>query len=275
MSFKTPKTAEAFFAENIDFDESENDRLEKRAQGWRAFAIAGWTVGVIGIVAAASLSHLHEFIPVLARVDVLTGNADVHVGKERIDMADPKNERMMLADLIRYTRAREGFTRAESENNYLTVYVMSEPGIRGAFDEEYRPERNPNALLNKLSAKDQIKLENISVSFLPSDSPRNRVAQVRYDKERRIGANEATTQRYVSTFTFTYDPAAIPTSAEGITANFAGFQALNYRRDKETEEARIAVAAAPQPAGVFPTVFPMSQVPVSDAVAVAPRVGKK
>lgn len=246
------KTTTHFFAENISFDESFVAGLKKSVKAWRAFAFAGWAVALIGMTASVSMVMLHEFIPVIARVDRLTGTADVTVGRERVNMADPANERMMVADLIRYTKAREGFTRGEAESNYVTVYVMSDPGMRGPWDAEYRADRNPQALISTMGVRDQIRITNLSVSFLPTDLRKYRVAQVRYDKERHIGASDPTTQRFVSTLTFNYDVDAIPKTSEGVAVNFAGFQALNYRRDKESEPTYIQSANVESPAGVFP-----------------------
>ncbi|WLI87821.1 type IV secretion system protein [Massilia sp. R2A-15] len=243
-----------FFAESVSFDESFIDGLKKSVKAWRTFAFLGWTVATVGMVSSVSMVMLHEFVPVIARVDRLTGAADVTVGIERVNLGDPANERMMVADLVRYTKAREGFTRGEAENNYVTVYVMSDPGMRGAWDAEYRADRNPHSLISTLGVRDQIKLTNISVSFLPTDSPKYRVAQVRYSKERHVGTSEPTTQHFASTLTFTYDAAAIPKTPEGVAVNFAGFQALNYRRDEESEEMRIRSAEGEPSTAVFPVV---------------------
>lgn len=246
------KSTTQFFAECVNFDESLIEGLKKSARNWRTIAALGWSVAVIGMVATVIMASMHEFIPVVVKVDRLTGTADVSVGRERVDVADKKNERMIIADLIRYTKAREGFTRGEAEGNYVTVWVMSEPSLRGAWDKEYRADLNPQALVNTMGVRDQIKLTNISVSFLPTDSSKYRTALVRYDKERHIGSSEPTTQRFASSFTFHYDANAIPTTTEGIAVNFAGFQALNYRRDKESEEMPIRAAGSNVPAAVFP-----------------------
>ena len=247
------KSTTQFFAECVNFDESFIDGLKKSARNWRTFAALGWTVAVIGVVSSVTMVSMHEFVPVIARIDRLTGAADVSVGVERVSMSDPKNEPMMIADLIRYTKAREGFTRGEAESNYVTVWTMSAPSLRGDWDKEYRADLNPQALINTMGVSDQIKLTNISVSFLPTDSSKYRMVQVRYDKEKRIGASDPTRQRFVNSYTFNYDVGAIPTTTEGIAFNFAGFQALNYRRDKESEELPIRPANANGPPGVFPS----------------------
>ena len=155
---------ETLYAERINFDESERQTLQRTAKAWRAFAAIGWVLAAGSIAAAASLAQLHEFVPVVASVDSHTGTADVRVGKLRVNVADPKNELMMIADVARYIKAREGFTRAEAQINYATVLLMSAPALRGAWDDEYKGERNPNALINKLTARDQIRPENLSIT---------------------------------------------------------------------------------------------------------------
>jgi hypothetical protein len=159
----------------------------------------------------------------------------------------------MIADVGRYVRAREGFTRGEAETIYRAVWFASDEALRGQWDSEFRADRNPQALIATLSARDQIKLVNLSVSFLPSDSPSLRIAQVRYEKERRVGANAPTTQKMVSTLTFKYDVASIPSTTEGIILNPLGFTVINYRADKETEEKVIGADRPAPPTGVFPS----------------------
>ena len=246
----TAKNVIQFFAESVDWETSDRQKLKQAATGWKYFGLSGWAIAAIAIAAVIPLTALHEYVPVVATVDKQTGTTEVRVGKQRLDMDDPKNERIMIADLGRYVKAREGFTRGEAENNYQTVFYMSEESLRGAWDAEYKPELNKQALLNILTAKDQIKLVNISVQFLPSDKPELKVAQVRYDKEKRIGSNPPTTQRFVSTFTFTYDTKYIPRTVEGIILNPHGFAALNYRKDKETEEREIPSQQA-MAAGIY------------------------
>jgi type IV secretion system protein VirB8 len=187
---------------------------------------------------------MHKFVPVVAKVDRATGQVEVSVGDQRINMDDPRNERMMIADLGKYVKGREAFTRGEAESHYQTVWYMSSADLRGEWEAAYMPSRNPKALLATLTAKDQIKVTNMSVQFLPSDRPDLKVAQVRYDKEKRIGTAQPTTQRFISTFTFTYDPANVPTAVEGIIINPFGFTALNYRSDKESEERVLATQDA-------------------------------
>lgn len=239
------KDAETFYAERVSFDQSEFDSTQKSLKFRKFMAISGWSIASIAIGSLMVLLPMKEFVPITVLVDKTTGASEVVQGKFRVNMEDPKWERMQIADLTKYVRAREGFTRGEAETNYMTVYLMSDTNLRGEWDAEYRPERNPRALLNTITnTKDRYTVTNISVSFLPSSEPNMRVAQVHYDKERHVGAVQPTTQRFISTITYTYDPANVPTSTEGIMFNPLGFTAKNYRRDKQSEETPIPAGNA-------------------------------
>jgi type IV secretion system protein VirB8 len=246
-----------FFAERVDWDESIIAKQEKSNKFKTRLVVVLASLLGAAVIAIITQSELKELIPITVMVDRLTGKTDVTVGRQKIDMTDSSNELRMTADLGRFVQAREGFTRGEAESNYQTVWYMTAPDGRGEVDKEFRVDLNPNALSATMKASDQIKLENMAVSFLPSDTPEKfRAAQVRYDKIKRIGSTGATTQRFISTITFTYDPANIPKTVEGIVVNPYGFTKLNYRRDKETEEHPIALQQQPAPAPLFATPAP-------------------
>ncbi|QOU76438.1 VirB8 protein (plasmid) [Janthinobacterium sp. HH102] len=238
-----------FFTERIDWDKSERAALKEAATGWKYFSFAGWGLAIAGVISIIPLLALHDFVPLIVTVDRLTGNTSVNVGKQRIDIKDPEKEGMITADVARYVKAREGFTRGEAENNYSTVWYMSAESIRGAWDAEFKAELNPRALMVTMSATDQIKITNLSVSFLPSDPTDTKgfqTAQIRYDKERRKGSNPATTQRMISTLTYSYNTSNVPKKIEGLVINPFGFTVVNYRADKESEEKTISSNAVQQ-----------------------------
>lgn len=240
---------EKFFTERIDWDTSERKSIEQRAKGWKYFGIAGWTLATVAVITIIPLLALKEWVPIVVKVDRLTGSSEVQVGRQAVDMYSKDSEAMMTADLGRYVRAREGFTRGEAENNYATVWWMSSDTVRADFDAEFLEAKNPEALMARLSAKDSIRIINMSVSFLPTDSPKLRTAQVRFDKIRRVGALAPTTQRMISTISYTYDVANIPKKVDGLIVNPFGFQASTFRTDKETEERPLTKATVQE--GVF------------------------
>lgn len=238
-----------FFAERVDWDAQQNAAKDQKIKFWKYFGISGWSMAALAIAAVIPLTVLHKFVPIIVTVDKLAGQKEVQVGRVTIDVMDKEKEPMMIADLGNYVKAREGFTRGEAEANYKTVWYSSSEDIIGAFDAEFKPELNPRSLVSVMKPSDQIKLVNMSVQFFPTDDDKFRMAQVRYDKERRIGSNAATTQRMVSTVTFTYDAARIPKTVEGLMFNPTGFVVKNFRTDEESKERPITVGGTPQ--GVF------------------------
>jgi type IV secretory pathway component VirB8 len=232
--------AKRFFTEKINWDTSERQALKERATGWKWFSIAGWGIAVTAIAAVIPLTALHDFVPISIVVDKFTGEYEVRVGKERFDMGDKKNEQRMVADIGRFVKAREGFTRAESESNYRIVYYSLAEDLRGAWDNEYLPQLNPRSLLATLSVRDQIKIVNPTIAYLPEGpDPKYKVAQLRFDKERRYAGKPATRQPYLATVTFYYDTANVPKTVEGLIANAFGFTVANYRADEQGPEREI------------------------------------
>ena len=226
-----------FFSENVDWDKSERDVLKEKAMGWKVFSIFGWALAIVAFICAMTLIKVHEFVVVNVLTDRLTGNFETHVGKMKIDINDKKNENQINADLIRYVKAHVGFSRAEADSNYKTVYFMSSENLRPQWDAEYKPDLNKNALSNTMKASDKIVLTNFSITYIPVESnPDQKVAQVRYEKEKYISGMQPTTQAFVYVITFKYDPDYIPTdSVENLSYNPFGFVAINERIDEQSK----------------------------------------
>jgi type IV secretory pathway component VirB8 len=236
--------AVSFFAENVDRETSDREKLENSKKGWTAFAIAGWSIAVVAIAAIIPLCTLHEFIPATIIVDRVSGDYQVRIGKERVDVGDKKNEQRMISDIGRFVKAREGFSRAEAEANYKTVYYSLLSTLRDAWDAEYLS-TNPRALINTMSAFDQLRIVNPSITWLPStDADKKiRVAQYRFEKERRLQGRAHTVQAYVATLSYTYDSSNVPADVDGLIYNAFGFTVINYRADPQGPEHEIQEAA--------------------------------
>lgn len=224
-----------FFAENVDWDKSERTKLKEQNVGLKQFAFVGWGFAIAAVITVLPLTKLHEVVVVPVTVDRQTGNYETHVGMVKTDIKDKKNENRITADLVTYVKARVGFTRGEASANYRKVWWMTAEGERGAWEHEYKPDLNPDALLNTMKATDKIELKNLSLTFIPNDlDPEQRVAQVRYDKVISKGSAATTIQPFVSVMTFKYDPSSIPTSdLEAIADNPFGFVSVNYRADPQ------------------------------------------
>jgi type IV secretion system protein VirB8 len=226
----SPKAVK-FFEERVDWQTSERDQLENRSKLYKWGAISGWAFAIISIAAVIPLVQLHEFTPIMVLVDRITGDYEVRVGKQKINTEDKRNEARMVADIAKHVRARESFTRGEAEQNYRVVFNQLDESLRAEWTREYVS--SPDSPIKKYGLRDQIKLANESIQWLPStDSlPNHRIAQYRFDKVRKIDGKVPTRQPYVATLTFTYSTDNIPKILDDLVTNPFGFAVANYRAD--------------------------------------------
>ncbi len=237
---KKPADATTFFATMIEWDVSEREALDRKLK-IRTIGFIGMSILAVGLVAAViPLTMMHEFTPIPIVVDKQTGNYEVRVGKERMNV-DDKHEQRMIADIAIHVRARESFTRGEAELNYRTVFNQLPEDLRGQWRHDYV--EKPTAFLNTLGSKDQVKVVNPSIQWLPSNPsmPKARSAQFRFDKEKHLVGHVTTTQPYIATLTFTYDADAVPTVIDDLATNPFGFQVVNYRADPAGPEREVKV----------------------------------
>lgn len=232
-----------FFAQRIDWDTSERDSMERKLRFLKVISIAEGAVIVALIAAVVPLITMHEFVPISVIQDKFSGDYEVRVGKEKINVEDKKNEQRMVADVARHVRAREGFTRGEAEQNFRTVFNQ--------LPEEQRPEwrqqyvESPQSMIKRLAVRDQIKIVNPSITWLPSNDsmPNHRIAQFRFDKEKYLAGRVPTRQSFIATLTFTYDNRYVPEQIDDLATNPFGFVVANYRVDPTGPEREISQQA--------------------------------
>jgi len=255
---------ESYFQAAVDWDTSQREQLVNAKDSYKKIAIGASCIAGLCIASIFVLLPLHKFIPITIRVDNVTGSYDVSADGERFKIGDKRNDKIMVGDLTRYIRAREGFTRGEADFNYKTVYLMSCGGVRGEWDNYFRPENNPQSPVNTMTPTDSDKVEIQNVSFLPTDSEELRVAQVRFDRTTTRGATQPVRTRYISTLTYKYDPGNVPEKIGDIQVNAFGFCAINYRRDQE---------GAPVPVGTTPAIQPAAPVASGGAAVTPANIG--
>lgn len=227
--------------ENIDFDASQNEKRDKSLKNWRIVGITGWaTVGLACIAIFVLFAFFLKPIPVIVKVDRLTGAVETEVGFTPPKPGSKEAEALARSHLIEYVRCRAGFSRGEAQICYQRVGFQSAGSLKGEWNNFYNPEKNPNAPLKIYGAADQIRIVKPSVSFFPTNKDGDVVANVRFDKETRLTTSEYTTKRMIATITYRYDPAAAPSKTEESWLNPLGFSVLNYRVDAETGDMPIA-----------------------------------
>ena len=240
MSSK-PVKGEKFYATMVQWDISERESIDKK---FRLSVVANIVLGVlvVGLVATIiPLTTMHEFTPIPIVVDRRTAEYEVRVGKERMNV-DEKNEQRMIADVAIHVRARESFSRGEAEQNFRIVFNQLPEEERARWRHDYV--EAPTAWLKTLGIRDQIKLVNPSIQWLPKnpEMPNTRSVQFRFDKEERFAGRPATTQPMISTLTFTYDQKTVPNTIEDLATNPFGFKVLSYRRDAAGRKKELSLA---------------------------------
>ncbi|HDR9474416.1 VirB8 family type IV secretion system protein [Burkholderia multivorans] len=260
------------YAESRTFEEHHAEKTARKEKLLTFGTISGWGIAILVTLSAAPLLHFQHVVATAIVVDRVTGDYKI----ERDSMAvvtpgSPEFNQRAISDLGRFVKAREGFSRAEADGNYKTVWLMSSPELRGQWDAYYKPDLNKQSPLNIMGAGDLKLLQNFSYSFLPTSEPGAHVAQVRYDLITQIGQLPPTSQRMVSTVTFKYSKDNVPTDMDDYTLNAFGFEVVNYHADVDGPSRTLTPAGvmqtptSPQPFGgqsypVQPAV-PQSQYP--------------
>lgn len=246
------KSAKTIYAENVTWEESKALNDERSRKVWKIGTISGWGLAILCTVSVAPLMHFQHIVPAVILVDHATGDYKVERdGRAITQGSNPDSQQRFFSDLGRYVKAREGFTRGEADVNYTTVWLMSAPELRGPWDAYYKPDLNKQAPLATMQAADTWKLSNFSYSLLPSSEPGVHVAQVRYDLVKQVGQLPPTSQRMVSTVTFKYDPANVPSDMDEYTLNAFGFEVTNYRRDEDGIVRQITPAQVQQQGSAY------------------------
>lgn len=253
------KAKDVYFQQAIDWDEQRRISLIKRSILNRRLA---WGNGIWAMVATATVAvlvPLHSFIPVIVRVNEMTGAYDVSVSWRNVNMQDPVWEKTKITDLTRYVNARQGFTRGEAERNYAQVYLMSCGQERANWDNFYRPETNPNAPIKTYGMNDEDRVVIKNITFLPTDREDIQTAQVRYDQTKVRGMAVPLTTRYIATIEFSYNKENVPTEISQMQYNAFGICVNRWRRDQEGES-RQETQGVPQGSEEMPVVTGSSTV---------------
>ncbi|EML1601390.1 MULTISPECIES: type IV secretion system protein [Burkholderia] len=256
---RTPKQV---YAENVSFEEHNEQTKDRRIKQFKWAAISGWSVALLSALSVSPLLQLQHIIATAIVVD--RGTGDYKIERDSMVVVSPGSpdfNQRAVSDLGRFVKAREGFSRAEADANYKTVWLMSSQSLRGQWDAYYKPDLNKTSPLNVFGQADVKLLQNFSYSFLPTSEPGVHVAQVRYDLITQVGQLPPTSQRMVSTVTFKYGKANVPTDLDDYTLNAFGFEVTNYHADTDGPSRTLTPAGVMQAPSSPPQPY-MPQPPV-------------
>ena len=125
MNDSNEQAQERYFQAAASWDADSRNAERLSLKRYKALGIGAVVFAAIMGVAVTTLLPLKEFVPIIIRVENATGAYDVKPAGEKLDVGESRNEKIVISDVARYIKAREGFTRGEAEENYKMVYLMS------------------------------------------------------------------------------------------------------------------------------------------------------
>ncbi len=220
-----------FFKSAVSWDTQQRIQDQQKVVLYKRVAIGAVVFAALMGTCVTALIHMKTIVPAVIRVDNGSGRYDVRVAGENLNVGDSKNEKILISDVTRYIKAREGFTRAEAEENYKQVYLMSCGVQRSEWDNYFNPQLNPKSPVAVLTNQDADRVNVDSVTFIKSHEEGIKVAQVQYTKTVIRGSSSPIKMRYVATMSAKYDERNIPGSNQNYYLNPFGFCITDYRKD--------------------------------------------
>lgn len=232
MNDSNEQAQERYFQAAASWDADSRNAERLSLKRYKALGIGAVVFAAIMGVAVTTLLPLKEFVPIIIRVENATGAYDVKPAGEKLDVGESRNEKIVISDVARYIKAREGFTRGEAEENYKMVYLMSCGTQRAEWDNYINPQLNKKSPVLMLTNQDSDRITVQSVTFLQSLDEDTKTAQVQFEKTVSRGTTPPLKYRYVATLGVRYDPTNIPSNQLNFYLNPFGFCTETYRRDQ-------------------------------------------
>lgn len=201
--------------------------VKKRERIAYAVAGGGLAIGLMGMIAVASLLPLKETEAFLAIVDKDTGVAERVVAVERAGMEQAEAIRQSL--LFAYVTDRETYDQHDNETRILRAYTWSEGNARQSLVELWT-EGHPNYPPKLYGAGARILIHVLSITPVTETT-----AQVRFTKT-WVSDGEGIPDKegkFTATVTFRFEPTR-ETALDLVWQNPTGFLVTDYRLTAET-----------------------------------------
>jgi type IV secretion system protein VirB8 len=233
-AYGSDKAEDAGFAANCAWEVDRALMLERSERRAWWVAVAGFTLGLLGIAAVFVQGPLRRVVEVPIVVDRLTGEATI---QQRLSVETiPPMEALDKHNLATFVRAREGYSWMFLQRDFDQVARMAVPA---AFADYNRQFEGDAALQKKLGAAEDWRINVVGVRLAASGRAGNRgEAQVTYDKVVRLtdrNLPEVTT-RHVASVVFEYQPKVLAKEKDRLENPF-GFVVVAYRSDPEINTA--------------------------------------
>jgi type IV secretion system protein VirB8 len=203
------------------------ERSERRA--WWV-AIAGLTLGLIGIAAVFAQGPLRRVVEIPIVVDRVTGEATIQqrLSAETIPPLDALDKH----NLATFVRAREGYSWMFLQRDYDQVARTAVPAVFADYNRQFEGD---NARQKKIGASEEWRINIIGVRLAATGRKGNGgEATVTYDKVVRLAERNLpeVTTRHVASVVFQYQPKVLAKERERLENPF-GFVVTAYRSDPE------------------------------------------
>jgi type IV secretion system protein VirB8 len=218
------------------------DDYYKEAQAWetgdaatraKSEKRAWWIVGgllalnIAQGVSIAGLIPLHTVVPYVLQENETTGR--VEVAKSLKDLKTTWGEVTRKADVRKYVRNRESYSRPLATGFYTTVGIMSSPEESARYQEFYNPKLNKKGTspLQVYGEVGTVQIKIKSVSFINEKAAS--VNYIRVVREDQLSTTKPKETEWVATVTFRYGMP--PANEDDREINSTGIQVVEYRND--------------------------------------------
>ncbi|MGO3848675.1 MAG: virB8 family protein [Pseudoalteromonas prydzensis] len=230
-SKKVSNKAVDSYLKEISAFESDRVQLAKDSAktAWKVAAGAG-AIAFAAVIAVAALTPLKQTEPYLMRVDNSDGSVKI---MRPLQDAEP----ISYGDVLdkywsrQFIYARNGYDWESVQHSYNLVNLMSNNSVASAYVAYIKA---PNSPVNTFTDKKKIKINIQDVTFLPTKSTTQKLAQVRFSRDVQ-GVDGVTAVGIKPTYwnaTITYDYQANIKTADERELNPLGFRVTSYNEDR-------------------------------------------
>jgi type IV secretion system protein VirB8 len=222
--------ADRYLKEIKEFESDRNDFKNKLIKiGFGVAGVFAFTT-IMAMAAIMFMTPLKDTIPYLLRVDNATGHVDVVK-----PLSDAKvvtyGEALDKYWLRVYIKNRNSYEWEQIQNNFNIVKLMSGNDVFITYSSYITGEKSP---VNTFEDNRIIEITKIDVTFLPTTSKQNRIAQIRFQLDVKTAQGLPVPNfkpvNWTATLTFDYK-AEIKTEDER-ALNPLGFRVTSYREDR-------------------------------------------
>jgi type IV secretion system protein VirB8 len=228
----TPDQKEVHFAEARSYaaEMAAMTRAARRA-GWIIGGV-GATIGVIGVVCAATAFPLKHTEVQFIEVDRSTGYVGVSLGP--VDAPRLFSQQTAYHYLRDYIEAREGYVPETDDLMFHKAAIMSAPDEQVRYGAWHKSPLSPGNVLGRTG---YIRVENFHMSLVGSGAANTQVYLVRFDRTEVRGSQVQPAHPWSATVQFQWHP-ELPMNTQDRLLNAAGIQVIAYQAQPDSDPSK-------------------------------------